>query len=64
VCVLIGGGADNPYLAAQRFLDQEDLPQYFLEECAAHLIQNLPASEFMAPGINVDPLTQSTTYKV
>ena len=47
---------ENPYVAAQRFLDQEELPQHYLEEVADWVIQHVPKGELGAVGVR-DSLT-------
>ena len=32
--------SDDPYMAAQKFIHQYDLSQYYLEEIAGHIMKN------------------------
>ncbi|KAK4532543.1 hypothetical protein CCYA_CCYA12G3400 [Cyanidiococcus yangmingshanensis] len=54
---------ENPYLAAERFLEEENLPRAFLEQIVQFLIDHVPANDLgMEKEAPSDPLTGSDRY--
>jgi hypothetical protein len=54
---------ENPYVAAERFLEEEHLPREFLEQIVQFLMDHVPASDLkLQEGALSDPLTGSDRY--
>lgn len=54
---------DDPWLVAQQFLNENDLPQPYLETVAKFIIQNAPGAGVSAPVSNYqDPFTGGGRY--
>jgi phospholipase A-2-activating protein len=54
---------ENPYVAAQRFIDDNEINQDFLDEIARFVEQQVPADALAEdPGAASDPLTGSSRY--
>lgn len=54
---------ENPYVAAERFLEEEHLPRTYLEQIVQFLITHVPASDMRADaGALTDPLTGADRY--
>lgn len=54
---------ENPYLAAQRFIDDNELSQEFLGQIAQFIEQQVPADALQAAGqLPSDPLTGGSRY--
>lgn len=54
---------ENPYLAAQRFIDENELNQDFLDQIANFVEQQVPSDALPTPGSGVsDPLTGGGRY--
>ncbi|KAI9351098.1 WD40-repeat-containing domain protein [Zopfochytrium polystomum] len=56
--------SENPYMTAQRFIDQYELSQDFLEQIANFIIQNTSTQTIgqTDPYANVDPFTGASRY--
>jgi phospholipase A-2-activating protein len=56
--------AENPYMAAQRFIEQNDLPNYHLDTVADFITKNTGGAVQlnMAPTTYMDPFTGSSRY--
>eukprot|EP00698_Gefionella_okellyi_P000254 TRINITY_DN1021_c0_g1_i1.p1 TRINITY_DN1021_c0_g1~~TRINITY_DN1021_c0_g1_i1.p1 ORF type:complete len:736 (+),score=194.62 TRINITY_DN1021_c0_g1_i1:88-2295(+) len=50
---------ENPYVAAQRFIDQEELPQHFLDEVADWVTQHVPVNEIGSAYVRPPPTPQT-----
>eukprot|EP00178_Gracilaria_changii_P001467 TRINITY_DN11_c1_g1_i1.p1 TRINITY_DN11_c1_g1~~TRINITY_DN11_c1_g1_i1.p1 ORF type:complete len:813 (+),score=122.04 TRINITY_DN11_c1_g1_i1:4688-7126(+) len=54
---------ENPYLAAQRFIDENEISQEFLDQIAHFIEQQVPPSALESSGPQAsDPLTGSSRY--
>lgn len=54
---------ENPYLAAQRFIDEQELNQNFLDQVAQFIEQQVPADALVAAApLASDPLTGGSRY--
>jgi len=53
---------DDPFMAAQSFIDTNDLSQYYLEEIANHIIKNTGGATLGTGLVNCDPLTGGGSY--
>merc|ERR1719234_2060033 len=54
--------SDDPFMAAQSFIDTHDLSQYYLEEIANHIIKNTGGATLGTGLANCDPLTGGGSY--
>ncbi|VDP03345.1 unnamed protein product, partial [Soboliphyme baturini] len=54
---------DDPWLAAQQFISRHSLPQYFLQEVAQFIIDNVPDLSLQKPAAGcLDPFTGESCY--
>jgi phospholipase A-2-activating protein len=54
--------SDDPYMAAQKFIDRHELNQMFLDEIAQFIIKNTANKTSTQHSVSCDPFTGGNAY--